>query len=116
MISVQTIKDNFQTVGTIIGFVTTIVGGAIAIESRYAKAEDIKAIKEFQYRSHEQLRFEQKQSVDVLRKQSIEDKLFELRLKQNPTQVDRALIQRYEDQLKEVTSRLNATPPPPPLY
>lgn len=114
MITLQTFKNNVSEVSTVLAFAITIVGGAAAMEARYAKADDIRAIRDFQARSHETLRYEQKQSADVLRKQSIEDKLFELRLRPNPTQVDRAMIQRYEDQLKEVTSRLNQPAPPPP--
>lgn len=114
MITLQTFKNNISEVSTVVGFAITIIGGAAAIEARYAKADDIKQMREFQSRSHDTLKYEQRQSVDILRKQNIEDKLFELRLKPNPTQVDRAMIQRYEDQLKEVTGRLNQPAPPPP--
>ena len=89
-------KKNVAVVIGIATFVTTIVGGTLVVEDRYAKAADLVEVAAKADRS-----------LDQLYKRQLEDKLFELRLKPNPSQVDRALIQRYEQQLEEVTRRLN---------
>lgn len=89
-------KKNVTSVVGIASFVVAIVGGTIVFEDRYAKAADLIEV-----------RVEISQAVDQNYKRQLEDKLFELRLKPNPTATDRALIQRYEQQLQEVIQRLN---------
>jgi len=89
-------KNNVASIVAIATFIVSIVGGTIVVEDRYAKAADLQVV-----------RNEQHQALDQLYKRQLEDKLFELRLKPNPSQAERALIQRYEQQLQEVTQRLN---------
>ncbi len=94
------VKKHAAAVSGLLTFVTIMVGAVLSVESRYAKAEDLQPIKELSTQTINQMRMEQKQAIIGLRTQQIEDKLFELRLKQQQTNIDKALIQRYEDQLK----------------
>jgi hypothetical protein len=110
LVSVDSIKKNMASISAVVTFATVIIGGAFAVESRYAKAADIVELKTYVKQQHEYDRWENQQSAASTHKQQIEDQLFILRSKANPTQTDRALIQRYEDQLKEVTDKLNQAP------
>lgn len=92
---INLIKENLVTVASGLTAVSIIIGSAFAFESRYAKAEEL-----------QQIRQETQQMLDINRRQQLEDKLFELRLKQNPDTVTSAMIKRYEEQLREVTRRL----------
>lgn len=44
--------------------------------------------------------------LDNLRKQTVEDKLFDIRMKERKSQTDMAMLQRYEEQLADVNSRI----------
>lgn len=102
---VEFIKTKVVAVATTVTVVGTIVGGVIAFESRYAKAADISELKQQQVQIYSNMRIQQELAVDNLRRQNIEDKLFELRLKDNPTRADQALIERYREQLQELNIR-----------
>jgi len=111
---VDLVKKNIAALGATVTIISASAGAVMAIESRYAKAADVEGIKQYVVQSREYSRYETRQGLDTLRKQQLEDKLFELRLKKNPTPLERALIQRYEDQLNETNSRLNQAPPAQP--
>ena len=104
----EKLKDHLGTM-TIIGTCCiALIGGVITVESRYAHAEEVRALKEVAGANLRQMRIEQSIGLDTLRKQSVEDKLFDLRLKEKPTQVERAMIDRYKEQLDEVNRRISA--------
>jgi hypothetical protein len=92
---IDLVKNNLVSTAAVITAVSVIIGSAFAVESRYAKAEQIAQVKQ-----------ETQMMLDFSRKQQLEDKLFELRLKPNPDSVTLAMIKRYEEQLREVTRRL----------
>jgi hypothetical protein len=73
-------KRNVTVIVGIATFIVSIIGGTIVVEDRYAKAADL-----------QEVAAKADRSLDLLYKRQLEDKLFELRLKPNPTQVDRAL-------------------------
>lgn len=102
---IETVKHRVIAIAGTITVLGTIVGGVLAIESRYAKAADISDLKTQQVQIYSNVKIQQDLAVDTLRRQNLEDRLFELRLKERPTQVDKALIQRYEDQLREIGVR-----------
>jgi hypothetical protein len=112
--AIDQLKGNIASIGALVTFITIILGAAFAVESRYAKAADITELKSYVKQQHTFDRWQIQQSMLISHKQQLEDQLFVLRLKQNPTQLDTALIQRYTDQLKEVTEQLAAPPPSTP--
>lgn len=96
-------RKHIMAIATAISAISIIVGGALAVEGRYAKAEELLSLKK-----------DTRIILLLNRKQNIEDKLFELRLKSpSPLANDaaataqRALIKRFEDQLREITSKLS---------
>jgi len=89
MILIEELRNRAAALAGIVAAVGAIMGTAVAVENRYARATDVQA-----------LRQETQQQFQAARRQDIEDRLFELRLKPRPTQIDRAMIQRLEDQLR----------------
>jgi hypothetical protein len=96
------------TLGTILTAVT-LVGTLFALDARYAKAADV---------AQQQMILKQaiEANTSNLRKQMIEDKIFEidLRKSQNPNQrlspIDQALRDRYQRQLDDLNARTSRTP------
>jgi hypothetical protein len=102
MTMLQSAKDNpLKTLFTASGSIIAIVGAMFALDARYAHAADVAKDKA-----------ETKQIIQetaaVVRKQMLEDKLFEYDVKkeQSPTQkltpLDAAMQQRYKRQLDEL--------------
>lgn len=101
-----TLKDiSIATIASVVTSLATIVGAAFYVDSRYAHADDVSSIKRSQEQWAQQIIIQQNRSIDIIRKQSIEDKLFELESKTKPTTVDKALIQRYERELGVINAR-----------
>jgi len=73
-----------------------LVGAVLFIDDRYAHAGDVKAMHEVQL-----------QAVRELRKENLEDKVFELSLipAAKRTDAQRAMLDRYKRQLQEIESR-----------
>ena len=105
MVVMQTIKENqwkilLGSTGTIITLVATL----FTLDARYAHAADIEKDKQ-------QIQQTIKSEVVNLRKQKLEDKLFELDIKreQAPNQrlspIDAALAARYKRHLDELTQK-----------
>ena len=99
----QTVKDNpVKILIGMSGSIIAIVGALFAVDARYAHATDV---------AKEKTEIQQQviDSSQVLRKQMIEDKLFELDFKKAQTQdqrlspLDSALRERYQRQLNEIT-------------
>lgn len=107
-IMLEKIKDHLGSLLTISAVIGAVIGAVITVETRYAHAEEVKELKAVAGSNLQQLRIEQSIGLETLRKQSVEDKLFDLRLKPSPTQVERAMIERYKDQLNEVNRRIAA--------
>ena len=104
---IETVKTRVVGIAATVTVLGTIVGGVFAVESRYAKAADIDDVKSQQVQIYSNMKIQQELAVDSLRRQTLEDRLFELRLKERPTQVERALMERYQDQLRELDTRAN---------
>lgn len=103
----EKLKEHIGTMSAIGAAVVALVGGVVAVEGRYAHADEVKALREVAGSNLRTMRIEQSIGLDTLRKQSVEDKLFDLRLKEKPTQVERAMIDRYKEQLIEVNRRIS---------
>lgn len=84
----------------------TILGAAFTIDARYAHAGDVSAAIQAQ-------RNATSYAVDQLRKQNLEDKIFELMLipEQKRTDAQRAMLDRYRTQALEVDRRWTRPPP-----
>lgn len=105
---IETIKQHLGAMSAIITVFVALAGGIITVEGRYAHADDVRSVKELATFNLNQIRIEQANNVDLLRKQSIEDRLFELRLKDRPIQAEKAMLERYKDQLNEVNRRIES--------
>jgi len=104
MSMMDTIRSNmgkvaFGSAGTII----TIVGTLFTLDARYAHAADVEKDKAQTQRIIQE-------TSTTLRKQMLEDKLFELDAKQAATRngrlppVEAAMKERYERQLRDITA------------
>jgi hypothetical protein len=102
---IESVKSRVVGIAATVTVLGTIVGGVFAVESRYAKAADIDDVKQQQVQIYSNMKIQQDLAVDSLRRQTLEDRLFELRLKERPSQPERALIERYQDQLRELDTR-----------
>lgn len=93
----NTIKIGLSTIATIVA----LIGAVFTLDARYAHAEDVERDK---IETQKIIR----QTTTILRKQMIEDKLFELDIKQQQdtdrrlSPIDTALQQRYKRQLDEL--------------
>ena len=95
------------TLASLITSIASILGAAFYIDSRYAHADEVKTMSQRQDQWSQHIIYQQNKAIDNLRKQNIEDKLFELEQKSKPSNVDKALIQRYERELDEINTRLS---------
>lgn len=90
----------FAIVASAITFLVSVIGTAMVIDERYAHAGNVE-------QKLDQLQRSQNSSMAVLRKQQIEDRVFELDMKgSKQNDFDRALLQRYRQQLNEVNRSL----------
>lgn len=104
------LKTYWTSLSAVVISTSAIVGATLAIDARYASAKELEQVKAENRVIMEKLKSETRYSVDSLRKQQLEDKIFELNVKPVKTPTDDALIRRYNQQLKETTDRLNASP------
>ena len=101
----QTIKENqWQILLGSSGTIITLVATLFTLDARYAHAADVA-------KESQQIHLAVKSAVSNLRKQNLEDKLFELDIKkeQAPNQrlspIDSALAARYKRQLEEIVQK-----------
>jgi len=100
---IHTIKNNpWKIIFGSSGSIIAIVGALFTLDARYAHAGDVQQIKT-------EVQRQIVESSQILRKQTIEDKLFELDFKkaQNADQrlspLDSALRERYQRQMNDLT-------------
>jgi hypothetical protein len=105
MAVIQAIKENpWKVMLGSSGTIISLVAALFTLDARYAHAADVAKDKQ-------QIQEVVKETTINLRKQMIEDKLFELDVKQaqSPSQrlspIDAALASRYKRQLDEITQR-----------
>jgi C4-dicarboxylate-specific signal transduction histidine kinase len=103
----QTVKENpiKSLLGTL-GLLIPVVGAMFLLDARYAHAADVE-------KANNQLQQSIEQSSANLRRQMLEDRLFEIDMKkaQMPKQqlspIDQAIRDRYNQQLKDLNSKGN---------
>jgi len=99
---VQTVKENPAIVllGSS-GSIIALVAALFSLDARYAHAADVE-------KAQNQTQKQIVESSNTLRKQMLEDKIFELDLKKDQTKnqqltpVDQAMRNRYQQQLNEI--------------
>jgi hypothetical protein len=99
---VETIKNNpWKTLVGSAGTIITVVTALFTLDARYAHAAEVEKQK-----TETQVQIQR--SVQLLRKQTLEDKVFELDIRKSQTTngklppVEEALHERYKRQLKEI--------------
>lgn len=73
----------FATAGAVVAVLTAVVGATVAIETRYAKAQDVK------------------QQLDEYYAKQLKLRILEIDLKTNPSPSDKALKQYLLQELKQ---------------
>lgn len=76
-------QKSLTVFGGILALLTTVVGTTLAIDSRYAKSQEVQ------------------QQFMQARKQQLRDRIFELDLKSNPSPADKALREYLMRQLQD---------------
>jgi hypothetical protein len=74
-----------------ISIITMSIGALLWADSRYVSAE-----------TFDQAQTQTKKEFSNIRKNDLEDKIFELQLLDNPSNLDKAKIDRYQRQLDEL--------------
>lgn len=95
-----------KVAGALLTFVTIIITGFLAVDERYAHAGDIKELQQSQQTQMMYLRDENERALLLMRKKTIEDKVFELNIKDRQSSVDKALVKRYEAEAKSIDERV----------
>lgn len=103
---------SLRAVATAVSAVGVIIGAAFAIDSRYASAQEVKQYKGEVATQIQHQTVELQRQTAILRKQTIEDKLFELDVKREQNSglspVDSAVYKRYDRQLQDVNQQLGS--------
>jgi hypothetical protein len=109
----ERVKENPLTAlsGTV-GTLAVIVGAVLAVDARYVKAGEIQEFKVEHTRSISQLGIDTQTQINMLRKQQLEDKVFELQLipPQRRSDVDRARLDKYQRDLEDITRQIRQAP------
>lgn len=109
MSTVDAIKENpIKAASGIIASLSIILGAIFALDARYVHAGDISEIKADQTRAIQQLTSDNQVQVNSLRKQMLEDKVFEITLiaPSKRTDADRARLDKYQRDLEEINTRI----------
>lgn len=96
---IEQIKENpVKSVISLITLISMLVGGVLSVDSRYAKAADLQNQQQSIEHAVKQNKIEFNYSIDQLRKQSVEDKIFEIELipENKRTQADKARLEKFK--------------------
>ena len=93
-------ENPIKSTVSILTLVSMLVGGVISVDSRYAKAAEVEA-------QQQSIVIETKYAVDQLRKQGLEDKIFELELipEDRRTQTDKALLEKHKRDINSINTK-----------
>jgi len=87
--------SNFSVLGIIMSATVSVITASIGLllwaDSRWVSADDFE---QFKNATHSEF--------STLRKNDLQDKIFELSLVENPTKADLAMIQRYKSMLEDL--------------
>lgn len=88
------------SVSVVASLVAAVIPAWLFLDNRFAHAGDVKDVRQLQIDQFKQLKESHEQTRKDLRRQMVEDKVFELQLKPQPNQVDKALLDRYKRELE----------------
>lgn len=98
----ETITSKVKGLLTLLALVSAI----FAIDYRYAKAQDVKdkqaQIQQIVQDAVINIHKQNLEAISGIRKQTLEDKIFEIDVKPKLSSVDQALKERYKRQLREL--------------
>jgi hypothetical protein len=100
--SLPKIDTKAVSVSLVVSVVTVVIPAWLFLDNRFAHAGEVEKIKQLQVAQFQELKEAQQQTVKMLRQQMVSDRVFELQLKPNPTQVDQALLDRYKRELEQL--------------
>ncbi len=107
------VKENWSSLGVLLTAIGTIIGVFLTVDTRYAHSDEVTKLKKEQQQVIKQNRYDLSQSTNLLRKQSLEDKIFDIELIPNSTrsQYDKARLEKYKSDLNEVNQILRQPSP-----
>lgn len=100
--SLPKIDTKAVSVSLVVSIVTVVIPAWLFLDNRFAHAGDVTDLKRIQLQQFKELKDSQEQGQRNLRKQMVSDKVFELQLKPQPNQVDKALLDRYKRELEQL--------------
>lgn len=103
-------KITLKGLGTVVGSLVILLGTAFAIDQRYEKAVVAQERYDSLKAESTKTRLSVQLSMELLRAQQLEDKIFELEVKPEATRSnsDNALILRYRRQLQDTQIRIHS--------
>ncbi len=90
------------SISVFISVAAVVVPAWLFLDNRFAHAGEVKDLKQIQLEQFKELKLSQEQGQKSLRRQMVGDKVFELELKPQPNQVDKALLDRYKRELEQL--------------
>jgi len=88
-------KKTVTTITSTLVFLGSIVGGVLFVDDRYAHAGEVQQLRAEQSQSVIQMRIETKK----IRRAALDDKVFEIELKDKKTDTDKALMERAKREM-----------------
>jgi predicted acyl esterase len=98
---------SIKWIASIVGALSVIIGTAFAVDGRYVHADDFKTYQESQDTNSQKTQ----NSIYDVRKANLEDKIFELELKERRTNNENALLNHYKQQLHDINWKLKDNQP-----
>jgi hypothetical protein len=86
--------------------IVTIATAAAAVDGRYVKTANFEQYQQRQEQLSQKIVVRQDMTSFQMRVQQLEDKLFELRQVEHPSAAQRAMVLRYQDQLRAAQTAL----------
>lgn len=105
---IEQIKENpVKSVISLLTLVSMLIGGVLTVDSRYAKAADLENQQRVIENTAKQSKIDFNYSIDQLRKQTIEDKIFEIELipESKRTDVDKARLEKFKRDSQTIDTR-----------
>ena len=113
-------KEHIVTISGIIGSLGIIAGAWLAVDSRFANAEEVKGKFAENYIKQQELQANQSKTFHVMQREqkiffqqlqisSLDDKIFYIEQKPKLTPQDKAMLSRLKDQRRDAVEMAKAT-------
>lgn len=103
------VKNNVGSIASLVTVVSAVVGAYMYIDSAYVKAEDFKQFRLETAQVSQQVVEQQKDQIQNIRLQYLEDKIFELQAQGKLTPAQQAILSRYLRQREDLLQNRNRT-------